>query len=87
MNHKGQKIKSLNHKEQNNISPFFFPLRNHILAFLVPTHIMLESNFRDITNLKSSVSRELPLAPPDILPKAHPITSLEHHPPHLLTNF
>jgi hypothetical protein len=36
-------------------------------------HIMAESNFRAITNLRSCVSRGLPLASPDMLPKLHPI--------------
>lgn len=48
-------------------------VHKNCLEDLIPTpHIMPESNFRDITNLRSSVPRELPLASPDMLPKLHP---------------
>jgi hypothetical protein len=36
-------------------------------GLILTSHIMPKSNFRAIINLKSSVYRELPLAPPDIL--------------------
>jgi hypothetical protein len=45
---------------------------------------MPKSDFRTITYLKSNKSREFPLPPPNPTLK-DPITTLEHHPPHMLS--